>query len=77
MLTRRQQEILRVLHSGRKPEYDSQLQELIDKKYVVERDGIYELSDAGLNKMRLVEGFGEAIADAFIPGAGANNSARN
>ncbi len=80
MLTRKQQEILRVLHTGRPlpiDRYDPQLQELIEKKYVVERDGIYELSDTGLEKLRLARGFGGAIADVLLPGAGSDDASRS
>ncbi len=77
MLTAKQREILEVLYNGRVPEdHQDHIHDLLKGSYIVESDGRYKLTDVGLNQMRLIRGFGEAVADAFIPGAGSSSSLR-
>jgi len=71
MLTAKQREILEVLYNGRVPEHHKDhIPELLQKSYIVEENGHYRLTDAGLNQMRLAKGLGEAMVDVLIPGAG-------
>lgn len=75
MLTAKQREILEMLYNGRVPEdRQDHIHELLKGAYIVESDGRYKLTDTGLNQLRLARGFGEAVADAFIPGAGSGSS---
>lgn len=70
MLSKKEQEILQVLQAGRRVQEDPQLQALVKSGHVIEREGIYELTDAGLKHARVAQSFGEAIADTLIPGTG-------
>lgn len=74
MLTAKQREILNTLYNGKVPQrYQDEIPELLKKSYVVEEDGNYRLTDKALTNLNLAQGFGGAIADAFIPGAGSGN----
>lgn len=74
MLTAKQQEILKSLRSGRRYEHDKNLQTLIEAGLVEEKDGIWRLTDTGLKEAKVAEGFGAAIADAFLPGSGSGSA---
>lgn len=73
MLTAEQKETLRLLHEGRDAD-DQHVPVLLEGKYIEQRDGNYHLTDSGLGELRLARGFGEAIADVFVPGAGTNHA---
>ncbi|MCK9513634.1 MAG: hypothetical protein M0R28_20755 [Pigmentiphaga sp.] len=70
MLTAKEQEVLAVLKAGRKIELDDRLQRLIASGHVIETNGVYHLTDRGLDELRLAKSFGEAIAGVVLPGAG-------
>jgi len=70
MLTAKEQEVLAVLKAGHKVEPDDRLQKLIISGHVIESDGVYHLTDRGLDELRLAKSFGEAIAGVMLPGAG-------
>lgn len=71
MLTAKQREILQVLYNGRVPDHhQDHIPELLKNSYIVEENGRYRVTDAGLNEMRLGKGLGEAMVDVLIPGAG-------
>ena len=75
MLTAKQREILEVLYNGNIPDrHQDHIPALLKGAYSVEDNGRYRLTDAGRNQMHLARGFGEAVADAFIPGAGSEHS---
>mgnify|MGYP007051657949 CR=1 FL=1 len=76
MLTPEQKATLQSLHEGRTPENEADVRALLEGAYLTEHDGGYRLTDAGLNELRLARGFGEAIADAIVPGVGARDSLR-
>jgi len=77
MLTAKQREILEVLYNGQVPDHHKDhIHELLEGAYVVENDGRYKLTDAGRNELHLAKGFGEAVADAFLPGAGSSAALR-
>lgn len=74
MLTVKQREILEALYNGKIPErHQDYMPELLQNSYVVEKDGEYQLTDKALTNLNLASGFGAAVADAFIPGAGSGN----
>lgn len=71
MLTAKQREILEVLYNGRVPEHhQDHIPELLKNSYIVEQDGRYKVTDAGINQLRLAKGLGEAMVDVLVPGAG-------
>lgn len=74
MLTAKQREILEALYNGKIPDrHQDHIHELLQKSYVVEKNGNYQLTDKALTSLNLASGFGAAVADAFIPGAGSGN----
>ncbi|GAA5234584.1 hypothetical protein FOZ76_20340 [Verticiella sediminum] len=74
MLTAEEQKALRLLHEGRLPADDERLAKLLQGRYIVRKDGRFHITDSGLTELGLARGFGDAIADAILPGAGTNDS---
>ena len=71
MLTAKQREILEVLYNGRVPkDHQDDIPALLKDSYIIEKNGRYNLTDKGLNQLRLAKGLGEAMVDVLIPGAG-------
>lgn len=76
-LTPEHQDTLRRIHEGRDPLDDAHVAHLVEGRYMEMRDGRYHLTDTGLGELRLARGFGEAIADAVIPGAGSRHAMKD
>lgn len=74
LLTAEEQQALRMLHEGRDPAEDRHLARLLEGRFVVRKDGRFHITDAGLTELGLAQGFGDAIADAILPGAGTRDS---
>lgn len=70
----RQLDALRAVHEGRDDVDRRDLDALVDGKLVERFDDKHRLTASGHDELRLAQGFGDAIADAILPGAGTANS---
>ncbi len=77
MLTNEHKDTLQRIHEGREPLDDAHVAFLVEGRYLEQREGKYHVTDTGLGELRLARGFGEAIADAIIPGAGSKHALKS
>ena len=74
MLTQHEIEVLRHIREGRDPEHADHTSAVIDKGYATRTDGKLMLTEHGESQLRLLPGYGEALVDILIPGAGSEQA---
>lgn len=74
MLTQHEIEVLRHIREGRDPDHAEHTTLVIDKGYATRTDGRLMLTEAGESELRLLPGYGEALVDILIPGAGSEQA---
>ncbi len=74
MLTQHEIEVLRHIREGRDPEHADHASTVIEKGFATRTDGRLMLTEAGESELRLLPGYGEALVDILIPGAGSEQA---
>lgn len=74
MLTQHEMEVLRHIREGRDPEHAEHTSNVIDKGFATRTDGRLMLTETGEGELRLLPGYGEALVDILIPGAGSEQA---
>lgn len=74
MLTSQQLQLLRQIHAGQYVADYHHADMLIARGYLFREDDGFGLTPAGRRQLGLAEGFGDAIVDAMLPGAGARRA---
>lgn len=74
MLTQEQLQLLKQIHAGERGIDETQAKDLLDRGLVAEQEGALRVTPQGRDALGLREGFGDAIVDAILPGAGARQA---
>ncbi|ANN66064.1 hypothetical protein [Bordetella bronchialis] len=74
MLTKEQLQLLKQIHAGEQGIEGDQARDLLDRGFVAQQEGGLTITPQGRDALGLREGFGDAIVDAVLPGAGARQA---
>jgi hypothetical protein len=74
MLTDAQLQLLKEIHSGHTGIDEGQAQVLLEQGLIARHQGGFGVTPQGRHALGLGEGFGDAIVDAVLPGAGAQQA---